>query len=76
MILYPGPWSAGNLANTAKEELFHILNVRKGDVFLAGKGDKFRVGVVGAIDEPTARKVTSKLLSPMRRTSNSSKKKK
>jgi 2',3'-cyclic-nucleotide 2'-phosphodiesterase (5'-nucleotidase family) len=49
---------AANLIKTNANELFHALNVRKGDLFRAGP---FKVGVVGAIGANTAGMVKQSL---------------
>ena len=49
---------AVNLAKTDKGELFHDLNVRKGDIFEAGI---FKVGVFGSIGSLTAEKIEEAL---------------
>src|SRR5437016_8696433 len=49
---------AVNLANTDKGELFHDLNVRKGEIYQAGT---LKVGVVGSIGSLTAQKIEEAL---------------
>jgi hypothetical protein len=49
---------AANLIKTDPKELFHDLNVRKGELFMAGP---FKVGVLGAIGTNTAAAVQKSL---------------